>query len=41
MSTMTKVNEGVYPQLFTVQAWDFHRDIAEKCGEALFSMIRD
>jgi len=37
---MTEVNEGVFPQLFNAQAWDFHREIAEKCGQALLSMIQ-
>jgi len=36
-----KLNEGVFPQLFNAQAWDFDRAIAEKCGQALLSMIRD
>jgi len=36
-----KLTEGVFPQLYNVQAWDFHREIAEKCGEAFLSMIQD
>ena len=36
-----KLNEGVFPQLFNAQAWDFHREIAEKCGQPFLSMIHD
>ena len=36
-----KLNEGVFPQLFNAHAWDFHKEIAEKCGQALLSIIQD
>jgi len=41
MWTMTKVNEGTFPQVYNAQAWNFHTEIAEKCRQPLFSMIQD
>ena len=33
------LSPGVFPQVFNTKAWDFHKDIAQKCMN-IFSFLR-